>query len=107
MTVVHLNKENFDKEVKQSDLPVIVDFWADWCGPCKIMGPVFEEASKDYEGKLKFAKVNTEENQQLAADNGVMSIPTMVIYKKGEEADRIVGAMSKDDFKKEIDKRLE
>ena len=104
--VMELNKENFGKEVKESETPVIVDFWASWCGPCKMMAPVFEEVSKDYEGKLKFAKVNTEENQELASENGIMSIPCLVIFKDGKEADRIVGAMPKDTLKQEIDKRL-
>ena len=104
--MLNLNKENFEKEVTKSDIPVIVDFWAEWCGPCKMLGPVFEEVSKEYEGKLKFAKLNTEEQSDIASEHGVMSIPTMIIFKEGKEADRIVGAMPKDTLKAEIDKRL-
>ncbi|MGM5484838.1 MAG: thioredoxin [Nanobdellota archaeon] len=106
MAVVKVGKDNFDKEVKQSDLPVVVDFWAEWCGPCKEMGPVFEEISSDYEGKLKFAKVNVEENQQIASDVGIMGIPCLIIFNEGEEVDRITGFSPKDVLKKKIDEIL-
>lgn len=104
--MLELTKDNFEQEVINSDVPVIVDFWAEWCGPCKTMAPVFEETSKDYEGKVKFAKLNVEEHNDLAAKHGVMSIPTMVIFKDGKELDRIVGAMPKEKLKEEIDKRI-
>ena len=104
--VTELNKENFGKEVKESETPVIVDFWASWCGPCKMMAPVFEEVSKDYEGKLKFAKVNTEENQELASENGIMSIPCLIVFNQGKEVDRIVGFKQKEDLKGSIDSVL-
>ncbi|MBD3304516.1 thioredoxin [Candidatus Woesearchaeota archaeon] len=102
-----ITKENFDKEVKQSDTPVIVDFWASWCGPCMAMAPIFEETSKDYKGKLQFAKVNVEKNQDLAGEFSVRGIPCLIVFNKGEEVDRIVGSMEKDALKEKIDAILE
>lgn len=104
--VNELNKENFENEVLKNDIPVIVDFWASWCGPCKMMGPVFEEISKEYEGKLKFAKVNVEENQDLASENNVMGIPCLIIFNEGKEFDRIVGYAPRDELKNKIDEIL-
>ncbi|MBU1854248.1 MAG: thioredoxin, partial [Nanoarchaeota archaeon] len=89
--LVHLNQENFEKEIMKSELPVIVDFWAEWCGPCRMMGPVFEQLSSEYEKKLKFAKLNTEEQPELAGKFRIMGIPSLVITKDGKEVDRIVG----------------
>lgn len=106
MATIKLNKENFEKEVIQSDKPVIIDFWASWCRPCQMIGPIFEELSNDYEGKLKFAKLSTEEEAELASAHGVMSIPTMIIFKDGKEIERISGAMPKEMLKAEIDKRI-
>jgi len=102
-----ITKENFDKEVKQAETPVIVDFWASWCGPCMVMGPVFEELSKEYEGKLKFAKLNVEQNQEMAVQFGVRGIPCLIIFNKGEEVDRIVGSMEKEALKEKIEAILE
>ena len=107
MAVVNINKDNFSKEVEQSDLPVIIDFWAEWCGPCKMMGPVFEELSDDYKGKLKFAKVNVDENPELAGKFEVQGIPSLVVVKAGSEIDRIVGFAQKDALKEKIDSLLE
>lgn len=104
--LVHLNQNNFEKEVKQSDVPIIVDFWAEWCGPCKMMGPVFEELSDDYKGKLKFAKLNTEEEPSLAGNFGIRGIPTLLVMNDGEEVDRIVGFAPKELLKEKIDKIL-
>ena len=103
MSVTHVNGENFDKEVIQSNVPVIVDFWAEWCGPCKMMAPVFEQISADYTGKLKFAKLNVEEAQDLASEWFIQGIPCLVIVKDGKEFDRIVGFAPKDVLKKKID----
>lgn len=106
MATTKLTDENFKKEVINSDIPVVVDFWAAWCGPCKMLGPIFEEVSEDFEGKIKFGKLSTEEYPEVAGQYGVMSIPTMVFFKDGKEIDRIVGAMSKEVLKTEIQNRL-
>ncbi|MCX6710041.1 MAG: thioredoxin [Candidatus Woesearchaeota archaeon] len=101
--LVHLNKENFVKEVNNSSVPVLIDFWASWCGPCQMMAPVFEEASKDYEGKVKFAKLSTEEESSLAAAYGIQGIPCMVLLSKNKEIGRIVGFMLKPVLKAKLD----
>ncbi|HOB11696.1 MAG TPA: thioredoxin [Syntrophomonadaceae bacterium] len=98
-----LTNDNFDQEVKQSTLPVLVDFWAPWCGPCKMVGPVVESLAADYEGKLKVGKVNVDENKELAAQFGIRGIPTLVIFKDGNEAQRVVGAQGKAQLQKMID----
>ncbi len=103
MSLVQINKGNFEKEVEKSDLPVIIDFWASWCGPCQMMGPVFEELSKEFEGKLKFAKLNTDEEQELSTKYSITGIPCLIITKKGEEIDRIVGFGGKEELKQKID----
>jgi len=105
MAIIHLTCDNFEAEVLKSKTPVIVDFWANWCPPCRMMGPIFEELSneKAYAGKLKFAKLDTEEASEIAGKYEIMSIPSFVLFKDGEEKTRIVGAMPKEDFKKQID----
>lgn len=105
--MIEITKENFEKEVKKSAVPVIIDFFADWCGPCQMMKPVFEKISDDYKGKLKFAKVNTENNPELAAKFEVQGIPCLIIANNGKEVDRIVGFMPEIPLKKEIDKILD
>ncbi len=105
--VLEITNDTYEKEVKQSDIPIIVDFWAGWCGPCKMMGPVFEEISEDYEGKLKFAKVNVEKEQEVAGQAGVMGIPCLIVFKDGKEFDRIVGYSPKEQLKEKIDAILE
>ena len=100
--LIEINSKNFEGEVVKSDIPVIIDFWADWCGPCKIMIPIFEELSSEFEGKLKFAKVNVDENSQLASRFGIRGIPCLVIANNGEEVDRIVGYVPKEVLKKKI-----
>ena len=104
--VTEITSDNFDKEVEKSKTPVIADFFADWCGPCQMLKPVFEKVSKDYEKKLKFVKVNTENNQELAQKYDVSGIPCLIIINKGKEVDRIVGFMPEVPLKKEIDKIL-
>ena len=89
--MIKIESANFDEKVVKSDLPVLIDFWAAWCGPCKLMAPVFEELSTQYEGKIRFGKLNVDENQDIAAKYGVMSIPTLILFDKGMEVDRIVG----------------
>ena len=101
--VQELTDKMFQTDVLQAKLPVIVDFWAEWCGPCKMLGPVFEEVSKEYSGKLNFAKLNTEQYGEIAAENGVTGIPCLIVFHNGEEADRIVGFMPKPALKQKID----
>src|SRR5690606_27750453 len=86
---------NFDQEVLNADVPVMVDFWAPWCGPCRMIAPVVEEIAKEYQGKLKVVKVNTDENQQVAVKYGIRSIPTIGLFKNGEVVDAIIGAVPK------------
>ena len=96
---------DFDQAVKSGNL-VLVDFWAEWCGPCRLMGPILDEMAPAYAGRLKIGKVNVDENQETPSQFGVMNIPTMIVFKNGKEADRIVGAMSRSDLQKKVDKAL-
>lgn len=95
MATVTVNAGNFDTDVLQSNEPVVVDFWAEWCGPCKMIAPALEEISTDLAGKVKVAKLNIDENPEIAARFGVRSIPTLMIFKNGEVADIKVGAAPK------------
>ena len=96
MAAVSVTSENFEAEVLKSGLPVVVDFWASWCGPCQMMGPVVEELSEELEGKVKFCKVNVDENPELAQNYDVMSIPSFKLFNKGILAGEKVGAVGKD-----------
>lgn len=93
----------FDAEVLKSSVPVVLDFWAPWCGPCKIMNPVMEELSTEYGAKVKFVKINVDENGDTAGKFNVLSIPTFILFQNGEAKKSFVGARSKEDMKKEID----
>lgn len=96
----------FDAEVLQSKIPVFVDFWAPWCGPCKIVGPLVEELGKEYEGKVKVVKVDVDNNTETASKYGIMSIPTLMIFHNGQPVKSMVGAQSKENLKRGIDEVL-
>ena len=102
MSVIHLSEGNFKKEVLNPEVPTLVDFYTTWCGPCKIIAPVIEEIAKEYDGKLKVAKLNIEEAGSIATQYSIMSVPTLFIFNKGEVVEQIVGVVSKRDLKKKI-----
>ena len=104
MSEIILNEQNFETEVLKANLPVMVDFWAVWCGPCKVLGPIVEEIAKEYEGKLKVGKVNVDENNNLASQYGVMSIPTLKFFKNGKLVGELIGAAPKATIAQEIAK---
>jgi len=97
---------NFKDHVLDSKTPVVVDFWAPWCGPCKMVSPIIEELAKDYEGKVAVGKLNVDENVQTAGQYGVMSIPTVMIFKDGKPVQSLIGAQGKQTYKTEIEKAL-
>ena len=102
--ILVLTQENFSKEVLQSPQPVLVDFWAEWCGPCKMLSPILDELAQEYDGKVRIGKVNIDEHQNLAAQFGIRSIPTLLLFKQGQVADQIVGLKSKRDLKASVDR---
>ena len=97
---------NFEAEVLKSDIPVFVDFYADWCGPCKMTSPVIDKMAEEYAGRIKVGKVNVDENSDLAVKYGIMSIPNMVFFKNGEVVDRVVGAIPKPQMQAKFEKNL-
>ncbi|MGM0586777.1 MAG: thioredoxin TrxA [Bacteroidota bacterium] len=104
---VKFTDDNFDSEVVNSDLPVLVDFWAEWCGPCRMIGPIVKEMAVEYEGKAKIGKVNVDENPSISQKYGIRSIPSLLIFKNGEVVDQVVGAVPKTQLKKQLDAQLQ
>jgi thioredoxin 1 len=102
--IVTLTQDNFEKEALQSTTPVLVDFWAEWCGPCKMIAPVLDELATEYQGKVKIGKVNVDDHQNLAAQYGIRSIPTLLVLKNGQVAEQMIGAKSKRDLKASLDR---
>ena len=103
---VAVTDKDFANEVLQSDTPVLVDFWAEWCGPCRVLGPVIESLSQEYDGKVKIAKVDVDSNQQVAMQYGIRSIPTVMLFDKGQIVDTIVGVRPKSDYESSLKKIL-
>jgi len=100
---VEVNGNNFQKEVLESPIPVLVDFWASWCMPCRMLAPTIEKLAEENRGKLKVCKLNTDENQNIAAQYGIQGIPTSIVFKEGKEVGRTVGVMSKEKLQEKLD----
>lgn len=106
INIIHLSDATFETEVLQSSIPVLVDYWAEWCGPCKMIAPILDEISKDYDGKLKIAKLNIDENVQTPSKYGIRGIPTLMIFKNGNVEATKVGALSKSQLTTFIDSTI-
>ena len=106
MALLHFTDSNFKKEVLESDLPVLVDFWAEWCGPCRMVAPIIEELAREYAQKIKVGKIDIDENPKIPTHYGVMSIPTFMFFKKGRVSEQVVGALSKTELKKKIEENI-
>ena len=102
--IVTLTQENFATEVLKAGSPVLVDFWAEWCGPCKMIGPILDELAEEYDGRVKIGKVNIDQQQELATEYGVRAIPTLLVFHEGQVADQMVGLRSKRDLKASLDR---
>lgn len=104
--IIVISDSNFEQEVLQSDKPVLVDFWAQWCGPCRAVSPIMDELAEDYDGKAKVAKVNVDEQGEIANRYKIMSIPTVMVFKGGQMVEKMIGARSKSEYAGLIDKHL-
>ena len=107
MSLKHFTDSNFKTEVLESKLPVLVDFWAVWCGPCKMIAPLIEEVAREFSGQMKIGKINIDENPRIASQYGIMSIPTLVIFKDGKVMDQLVGVVSRGELKRKIQENLQ
>ena len=103
---IDINDDNLDSEVLESDKPVLIDFWAEWCGPCKVLGPVIDEVSVDYSEKVKFVKLNIDNNPSNTQKYGIRGIPTLLLFKNGEKVDTSVGVLSKSELASFLDKNI-
>lgn len=104
--IIVLTKDNFEQEVLKSDKPILVDFWAPWCGPCRAVAPVMDELAEVFDGKAKIGKINVDDESELATRFRIMSIPTVMLYKNGEVAEKVIGARSKEEFSKLLEKNI-
>jgi len=104
--LLHVSDSDFEEEIIKADIPAMVDFWAEWCGPCKMVGPVVESLAKEYRGKVKIAKMDVDENRETPAKFGIRSIPTLILFKEGKVAHTIIGAVPKGDIEEELKKLL-
>jgi thioredoxin 1 len=104
--LLHVSDANFEDEIVKADIPAMVDFWAEWCGPCKMVGPTVEALAKEYAGKIKIAKMDVDQNRETPAKFGIRSIPTLILFKNGKVAQTIVGALPKSDIEEALKKLL-
>ncbi|MBD3425773.1 MAG: thioredoxin [Candidatus Omnitrophica bacterium] len=103
---IMVNDANFKEVVLESDVPVLVDFWAEWCGPCRMIAPLVEEIAKEYQGRVKVCKMNVEEAQSTASEYGIMNIPTLIVFKGGQIAEKVIGVVPKSDIVSRLDRHL-
>ncbi|HDZ89349.1 MAG: thioredoxin [Deltaproteobacteria bacterium] len=104
--LLHVDDANFEQEILKADIPAMVDFWAEWCGPCKVVGPTVEKLAKEYEGKIKIAKMDVDQNRETPAKFGIRNIPTLILFKDGQVAQTIIGAQPKSYLEEELKKLL-
>jgi len=106
MSAIHFSDSDFEEKVLKNDLPVLVDFFAEWCGPCKMAAPIIDELAEEYAGKVVIGKIDVDQNQEVAGKYGVMSIPTVIMFKDGQEVDRMIGFAGKAGYEQMIKKQI-